>query len=1567
MTVVKGNLTDLESFVTNSRSNADSLEEAVLDRRSKVMSFANQSGSRVGPDGLTAVGSASDGVVSELRELADYVELFADAVVRADVLGEDGSFEVDSVVLEDHMRDIAHERGQSFDDLTTVDAAAEFTLPEVGTVPADSGWVGDPVATATGHFIVTERDIPMPARLDALEWPRTYASIAADVDSGLGGGWCSWLNAGCTVGASSISVSDQNGREVTLHPTDAPPPSLLAGDATHSSSDGSVTAILDLDADAHLIVAWGRRSDRVGQIWTFDASDRLVSVAGEAIGVTRFGYVADRLMTLAHDGGRRLTLRWEGDLLAGIEASDGRDVEYEYEDGRLVGVDAPGSRQRYGYTDGRVSAVVDADGVTLVELTYDAHGRVVTQREYMGGATTFEYEGATTFVGTEDGERRAAYKHDDVGRVIAAGGSPLDPLTRRFDDAGRTIHQSNPDQTGFEMSVESSPSDAAPPSVRETIRHSGGSIETYDYDPYDRLTAHHCDDRWVTYRYDGTSALPDRVEAPDGWFVDIGWANGLPVSITDADGVESRFDYDDDGNLTAAIDGLANTTRYEHHASGGRTRIIHSDGAEERFTLDDAGRMLEFVDANGAVATFELTPAARLVSATDPIGNVTRVEHTGGVPTGFVDAAGSRYGWRVDADGRAQSVTLPDGSTRAFVRDDAGRLTALVASEAGAVPWIRRWEIDPEARPSADPAERADAPATNDGTVFTPAGRLARFESETGTVEFEYDARGMIVRRGHGDRWWTFERDSRGRILAVVSPMGRRQRYDLDAVGRVISDELGGATSEHDYDGLGRLVRSRRNGLVSEYRYGPLGELVESVDAAGGSTRYTYDERRRVVEVDDALGSITQVAYAFDDQPSVVTDALGRTRRFVYDDGILVESIDEEGVTSYDHDATGKVVAIARAERSGGLDEVRIVHDDRGQIVAVQRDDRRIDLSDVHERVVDGRIMLDRDGLSSGVSADGVRRSIERDAVGRRRTIVDVIDGITYTRSLERDAGGAVVADGGERGRRSFEYLESGFLGAVTGVDHGRFEYDLLGRLVTERGASADRHYSYDAAHQLVSIDDAGRETRFAYDGIGRRTSATGVRSVDYEWDGWGLTGIVTSRGRTTIRRNAIGLVDRVTAPDGRVTDVEWDAHAAFPRPVRIGDDTIVHDGANVVALRSPSGVRPLPDLQGVWGEVDVEPGDVTWHPFHGLYVDGHVVLGQRVYDIDTRQFLSPDPLRPIVGTASSQWAYCYAANDPVNRLDPLGLSPLSIDEFERLKDRYTGTQWGNIASVAIVVAAVVLTPTGAGPLVLVAAGAATGLASEGGRQLVNNATNRGDEGYDVGAIVKSTVLGAATGPIAIPGVSETSRFATTVGGRAVVAATEGAAGGTVSELYDLTPLPGSDGSFDVDQVVISAGTSVVAGEASHQLRPPAPAVVATSPTPVAPSTPNPTVGAPTAVAPAAPVAAAPSPGVAGPQPPSGGATAPQPAAPPASQVAPAPQAAPASPPAPAPAPPPAAPQPAPVTRPVSPPDPSRPIMGNRDSMIFHTPSSQYYDITIPEEWFATVDEAVDAGYRAPR
>ena len=253
---------------------------------------------------------------------------------------------------------------------------------------------------------------------------------------------------------------------------------------------------------------------------------------------------------------------------------------------------------------------------------------------------------------------------------------------------------------------------------------------------------------------------------------------------------------------------------------------------------------------------------------------------------------------------------------------------------------------------------------------------------------------------------------------------------------------------------------------------------------------------------------------------------------------------------------------------------------------------------------------------------------------------------------------------------------------------------------------------------------------------------------------------------------------------------------------------------------------------------------DDRWHPYFGVASEGIVWLGARPYDVATRQFLAPDPLAPIPGRPGSASPYTYAANDPINLFDPTGRQPISIEAFNDIRDRRTGVQWQNIATVAIAAAAVVVTVATlgtAGPVVMVLGGAAigavAGAASGAAREGLESGMNLGDGEFNGETIIRDAVVGGLGGAVgggfgaSANALTTSTRLASTApvcassGRGAVRWSTEGASGvadGLISETYDVT-MPsswGADGRWDngaiVENTVISAGAGGACTTSGH-------------------------------------------------------------------------------------------------------------------------------------------------------
>ena len=123
-------------------------------------------------------------------------------------------------------------------------------------------------------------------------------------------------------------------------------------------------------------------------------------------------------------------------------------------------------------------------------------------------------------------------------------------------------------------------------------------------------------------------------------------------------------------------------------------------------------------------------------------------------------------------------------------------------------------------------------------------------------------------------------------------------------------------------------------------------------------------------------------------------------------------------------------------------------------------------------------------------------------------------------------------------------------------------------------------------------------------------------------------------------------------------TVVHWD-DLVSNKPIGLGDRTFMRSGTHICEIgvrdRWTAGVGDDPyGLLDDLAEIDLG--------FHGeLTVDGLVFMGARIYDPNTRCFLSRDPLAGVLARNGASNPYNFANSDPINRLDPSGLRPISI------------------------------------------------------------------------------------------------------------------------------------------------------------------------------------------------------------------------------------------------------------------------------------------------------------------
>ena len=481
--------------------------------------------------------------------------------------------------------------------------------------------------------------------------------------------------------------------------------------------------------------------------------------------------------------------------------------------------------------------------------------------------------------------------------------------------------------------------------------------------------------------------------------------------------------------------------------------------------------------------------------------------------------------------------------------------------------------------------------------------------------------------------------------IATTLPHGETHAFGWTPVGLPAS-----YTAPEAPDAGRRLERAYNAAREQSALVKPDGTVVSNVyDSAGRLSAVVAtrgDETERVDFVYDYAGRLDSVTneydetwYAYDSFLKIAEVSNGFYADFEYDDDFRVS---KKTYTDYRHDEDEQ------------LAEIDVAYDDDGDVVEI------------------GELYIDRNPATGFVESTellGVSDGWSYNGYGECTNYVASFEGDDlYRASFKRDALGRVV----EREERVF----SGDL--VT----SRYEYDVRGRLVsvTTNGVVSES-YAYDANGNRIGgeYDAQDRQLAFngatyAYDLNGSMTNRNGVALT------WNLFGRLMSVGDVFYRRDEQQRNCSKEVGDETVKEWYWSGSRIVAERdyANKAVSVFVYAGATAPAymIRGDVTYRFITDNQGsVRLVVNTETGEIAqrldydsfgrvlrdtnpgFQPFGfqgGLYDPdtGLVEFGCRWYDAATGRWISKDPILLDGG-----WnVYAFCGNDPINRIDPLGL-----------------------------------------------------------------------------------------------------------------------------------------------------------------------------------------------------------------------------------------------------------------------------------------------------------------------
>ena len=967
-----------------------------------------------------------------------------------------------------------------------------------GEIPT-SGFANDPVNVATGNFIEPETDLSFPGTFARnLNLKRMYNSLAVtnsqDIPSGVFGiGWSSTLDQRLEFDADKASWFTADGRILTFARegegfarasgeawwlTRAEPGSdaYARVEASQRETQQQLKKSRGLDESADQALTqepfYWIVMNNAHESFGFSASGDWVSATDghPSNTVVAFRDAQGQVTDLVHPGSQRgIRVDYE-ELVQSTKAPEYRPIsaytynttgteadtplmaaEYSYEGEHLTSVTTNAGVRSYTHTDaGLIREVINANGIVEVTNTYDELGRVVHQLTEYGHEVSYTYTPSlvTIVADAETGDNSNLWTSDSKGRLIGITATDGSRQTMRYDSFGNRVGITERDGSRTTRVFDNR-------GRLKRERTPEGTDYTYGWDEHDRITGVSVRDArdprnlgtpmTVSYEYtDSMNPNPSAVTDADGAQTLYDWDDrGLLTRVTDPTGVSTTFEYDAYGDLVLVTNGAGNTTTLIRDDHGRVIGVIDPLGRRGTATYNSSGALASIENADGARWTFAY-PELAVDSLPALVRNSTNTSGgRGNLPTSVTDPYGATIRFTYNAGGEIASVTNPLGHTTEGTFDTWGNLVGLTTA-SGAV-WKYVYDGLSQLVEATD-----------------PSGAATRYSYDlNGELSSVTDATGVEIKR----------RVDRQRGIEEIADAFSSSFIHTDIFGRVTSEQKrarGGSSAT-------------RADVESEFiTYDAAGRPVEILDAAGGLTCYERDAAGRVLRVISAAGRIE--TYDYDAAGRVISHAVGLDTPGRY--------TDEAGVS--------------RVVEPSAWAITRLEYDAASQII------KRINPDGTVEKIT-----YDMCGRVTGVEAGARVASYEYDLCGR---LVGMRDSSFGQRRFKYDAAGQIIqATDGLGFRTHFSYTATGQVCRVVDAT-GQvtdYEYDAMDRLVRViKAAGTDdesvQEYAYDAAGRLVRADDGVREYTHVYDyaGGGRlsHTCVDGVKAAEFGVEDQGRT-----------------------------------------------------------------------------------------------------------------------------------------------------------------------------------------------------------------------------------------------------------------------------------------------------------------------------------------------------------------------------------------------------------------------------------------------------------------------------
>lgn len=699
-------------------------------------------------------------------------------------------------------------------------------------------------------------------------------------------------------------------------------------------------------------------------------------------------------------------------------------------------------------------------------------------------------------------------------------------------------------------------------------------------------------------------------------------SDGELISVTSSETEPESFSYSG-ADLISQVTKGNGTLTYEYDDNHNPTKVTN-DGLSMSATYDAKG------NTTGTTLTGE--------GSSDKINSSAAYDSTGNLLISQTDARGKsvtyEYGDAMSKQtGQPTTVTDAKGTeTTNTYNSTNGR---VISSAIGSSPSISYTYADGQI------ASMSRSAASGDQTV-------------TQTYAMSYDNFGNMVSVNVGSRnlaTYSYG-DANGNLSELLYANGDSVSYEYDELERVsdvyYNDDVQDPAVSYSYSSNGALSRvdDYASGRDYVYNYDALGRLTSMAERYGSYGvqiyRSAFDGANRVSSVDYRVSPAWNGTFR---------DV--RTYSYTYDDGngsLSSMSLPANGTYTYSYDALQRLTG-----RTLKLGDSNFLTRSYSFVPGTGTDGTTMMVASLSTAKGDGSSLnsysytYDDVGNITAISGS-TQAQYTYDDLGQMLT--ETLGDTTYTYTYD-DGGNILTASDGSSSH-TYTYGDAQWKDLLTAYDGHAITYDAIGNPTSWHDGTT---FTWDLGRRLMSAENtaSGLDNSYTYDSDGLRlTKTVGDVQHKYVWQGSRL-----------VSENWAGQeLEFFYDESGSPYAFSYKA-SATATPVMYYYVTNLQ--GDVVNILDAGGNIKASYTYNAWGEILSATGDMAdINPlrYRGYYFDsdtGLYYLKARYYDPQLCRFINADEYASTGQGVTGTNMFAYCKNNPVNKYDPNGNSPLGV------------------------------------------------------------------------------------------------------------------------------------------------------------------------------------------------------------------------------------------------------------------------------------------------------------------